>query len=92
MVFSFLLALLALTDYSSSTLFHGESYNLQCILNAHAALLAFLLTIRIHSDGNNAFFASWHLGSQSCEKVFRSVRRMTNTFSTVKNFSILGLL
>ena len=32
------------------------------------------------------------LGSQSCEKVFRSARSMTSTFSTVINFSLLGLL
>ena len=63
-----------------------------CIeLNAHA-LLTFLLTIRDHFDGNTAFFAPWLLGSQSCEKIFRSARSMTNTFSTVINFSMLGLL
>ncbi len=32
------------------------------------------------------------MGSQSCERVFRSLRSMTGTFSTVVNFSLLGML
>ncbi len=70
------------------------SYNeyIICIeLNAHA-LLTFLNTIRDHFEGKAAMFTPWLLGSQSCEKVFRSAGSMTNTFSTMINFSMLGLL
>ena len=60
-----------------------------CIeLNAHA-LITFLMTIR---ESNCESFLPWMLGSQSCEKVFRSARSMTSIFSTVLNFSMLGLL
>lgn len=31
-------------------------------------------------------------GSQSCEKLFRTMRSMSSTFSTVLNFGLLGLL
>ena len=37
-------------------------------------------------------FLPWLLGSQPCEKAFRAVRSMTSTFSTMINFSMLGLL
>ena len=62
-----------------------------CIeLNAHAIVM-FLLTIREHFKGSS-FFLPWLLGSQSCEKIFRSARSMTSTFSTIINFGMLGLL
>ena len=60
-----------------------------CIeLNAHA-LITFLITLR---EGGDALYMPWVLGSQSCEKIFRSARSMTSIFSTVINFSVLGLL
>ena len=37
-------------------------------------------------------YLPWLLGSQSCEKTFRLARSMTSTFSTMINFSMLGLL
>lgn len=40
----------------------------------------------------NTSFLPWHFGSQSCEKMFRALRSMTGTFSTIINFSLLGLL
>jgi hypothetical protein len=62
-----------------------------CIeLNAHALVL-FLLKVR-DSGLSGESFLRWKLGSQTCEKMFRSVRSMSSTFSTVINFSMLGLL
>ena len=64
----------------------------QCIeINAHS-LLALVFSIREDSDRKNDNFMPWLLGSQSCEKTFRSLCSMTSTFSTVVNFSLLGLL
>ena len=63
-----------------------------CIeLNAHA-LVVFLMTIRDNFFTGAFLFAPWKLGSQSCEKIFRSALSMTNTFSTIINFSLLGLM
>ena len=50
------------------------------------------MTTTEHFNSNASLFLPWLLGSQSCEKIFRSARSMTNTFSTMINFSILGLL
>ena len=60
-------------------------------LNAHA-LITYVLTIRDHFHGDFDKFLPWMLGSQTCEKTFRIIRSMSSTFSTVLNFSILGLL
>ena len=66
--------------------------HIQCIeLNVHAPLI-FLITIRDHFEGKAAMFTPWLLGSQSCEKVFRSARSTINTFSAMINFSMFGLL
>ena len=50
------------------------------------------MIIRDHFNADFSLFVPWQLGSQSCEKVFRSARSMSNIFSTVINFSLLGLL
>ena len=63
-----------------------------CIeINAHS-LLAFIITLRDKVNADEAEFLTWILGSQSCEKVFRALRSMTGTFSTIVNFSMLGML
>ena len=63
-----------------------------CIeLNAHA-LLTFLMNTRDNVNKNDIVFFPWLLGSLSCEKTFRSARSMSTVFSSVLNFSILGLL
>ena len=63
-----------------------------CIeLNAHT-LITFLLTIRDNFLNLEGCFRLWLLGSQSCKKIFRSARSMTNMFSTMINFGMLGLL
>ena len=64
----------------------------QCIeLNAHA-LLTFLMNARDNVNKDDVVFFPWLLGSQSCEKTFRSARSMSTVFSSVLNFSILGFL
>ena len=62
-------------------------------LNAHS-LIIYMMTLRDHvaSDYHDRLFTPWLLGSQSCEKVFRTARSMTSMFSTILNFGVLGLL
>ena len=60
-------------------------------INAHS-LLAITFLLRDEMKANSECFLPWMLGSQSCERVFRSLRSMTGTFSTVVNFSLLGML
>ena len=61
-----------------------------CIeLNAHA-LVTFLMTVRDSPSENT--FVPWLLGSQSCERMFRTARSLSSTFSTIINFGMLGLL
>ena len=63
-----------------------------CIeLNAHA-LVTILMNARDNADSNDVVFLPWLPGSQSCEGIFRSTRNMRTVFSSVLNFSILGLL
>ena len=40
----------------------------------------------------NYHYLPWLLGSQACEQTFRAARSMTDTFSTIINFSMLGFL
>ena len=58
-------------------------------LNAHAIVL-FLVILRDKKRSDS--FMPWLLGSQCCEKAFRTIRSMSSTFSTVINFSMLGML
>ena len=60
-------------------------------LNAHA-LITYLMTVRDSLPPNSRSFVPWMLGSQSCEKMFRTARSMSSTFSTVINSGMLGLL
>ena len=48
--------------------------------------------IRDALPDHSTCFVPWMLGSQTCERTFRSLRSMTGTFSTAINFSMLGLL
>ncbi len=94
MVYSFLFALLVSVYYCMIIQWKISflTMHIQCIeLNVHAPLI-FLITIRDHFDGTAALFAPWLLGSQSCEKVLRSAQSTINSFSTMINFSMLGLL
>ena len=56
-------------------------------LNAHSLISL----LRISRD-NGYQFLPWLHGSQSCEQLFRTMRSMSSTFSTVINFGLLGLL
>ncbi len=81
-----------ISSHSQYTLKHNflslNAY--MCVeLNAHA-LIIFLLTLREKKQSD--LFMPWLLGSQNCEKAFRAARSMTSTFSTIINFSLLGLL
>ena len=60
-------------------------------LNAHS-LLMYLLLLRDNYPQHSSSFSPWMIGSQSCEKIFRTLHGMTGTFSTMVNFSMLGLL
>lgn len=63
-----------------------------CIqINAHS-LLALIFMFRDVLPQHSDCFTPWLLGSQSFEKTFRSLRSMTGTFSTIINFSMLGIL
>ena len=57
-------------------------------INAHS-LITFIMTLR---ELDNECFLPWLLGSQSCEKIFRTVCSMSSTFSTIINFGMLALL
>ena len=59
-------------------------------LNAHS-LVTYIMTVR-DVFPNWDYFLPWMLGSQPCERLFRSARSMSSTFSTMVNFSLLGLL
>ena len=60
-------------------------------LNAHT-IVFYVIVIRDQWNGDCNYFVPWLLGLQTCEKTFRTVRSMSTVFSTVLNFSILGLL
>ncbi|CAG9814589.1 unnamed protein product [Phaedon cochleariae] len=57
-------------------------------LNAHALILV----IKKMYNDNPSEFCPWIMSSQPCEKIFRSIRSMTSTFSTVTNYSMLDIL
>jgi hypothetical protein len=64
----------------------GNAY--MCIeMNAHTLLMLTLILLDIVEQ-----FLPWMIGSQPCERMFRALRSMTGTFSTMINFNMLGLL
>jgi len=56
-------------------------------INSHC-LISFLLECK----SVNLPFMPWLLGSQPCEQLFRATRNMSSVYSTMINFSMLGLL
>ena len=60
-------------------------------LNAHA-LLTFLMSVCDNVSKTDIVFFPWLLGLESSEKTFRSAHSISNVFSSVLNFSILGIL
>ena len=74
-------------EYSIQNNFITEN-SYSCIeLNAHS-----LITLLQTARKSGHCFLPWLHGSQSCEKLFRTVRSMSSTFSTIVNFGMLGLL
>ena len=61
-----------------------------CIeINAHAIII---LVLSLRAQGLSECCFPWMLGSQPCERAFRAARSMTPTFSTMINFTVLGLI
>lgn len=61
-----------------------------CIeLNSHALLLA---VEKCRSRNSPEAFLPWLYSSQTCEKLFRQIRSMTSTFSTVVNFDMYEII
>lgn len=61
-----------------------------CIeINAHAIIILVLI---LRAQGSSEYCFPWMLGSQPCERAFRAARSMTPTFSTMINFTVLGLI
>lgn len=58
-------------------------------INAHSLLMSIIVLNRRNESER---FVPWLYDSQSCERMFRALRSMTGTFSTVINFNMLGLL
>lgn len=66
----------------------GNAY--LCVeLNSHS-LIAIIFNV-IHGDMPKEALRIWMGGSQGCEQVFRLLRSMTPTFSTIINFSLKGI-
>lgn len=63
-----------------------------CIeLNAHG-LVKLIKNFSKDPDIDANMFLPWKFSSQPCEQLFRALRSMTTTFSTVVNFSIKDIL
>ena len=64
-----------------------------CIeLNTHALITSLLvLRDRLSEIGSDSYLP-WMFGCQPCEKALHAARSMTPMFSTIINFSVLGLL
>ncbi|CAH1114817.1 unnamed protein product [Psylliodes chrysocephalus] len=76
--------------YTIKTNFLSSNCYLCIELNAHSLIHLILQfqNFELPSD----IFLPWLMSSQCCEKLFRSTRSMTSTFSTIVNFSIKDLL
>lgn len=55
-------------------------------LNAHGLL------ILIEKSRTTNQFTPWLCSSQPCESIFRKIRSMTSTFSTIVNFNLISIL
>ena len=81
--------LLCHEDYTLESNFISLNSYLCIEINAHA-LIIFVLMLRKY--GKSMYCLPWLLGSQPCEKAFRAARSMSPTFSTMINFTVLGLI
>ena len=78
-------------QYNLKNNFSTQNSFICIVLNAHALVLL-LITLRDNFDESLCNYIPWILGSQSCEKTFRSARSMSSTFSTIINFGVLDPL
>ena len=76
-------------QYTLESNFLSQNAYMCVELNAHGLII---LLIILRDTNQYTAFMPWLLGSQTCEKAFRAARSMTSTFSTIINFSMLGLL
>lgn len=81
--------LLLSSDYTLKQNFITSNAYMSIELNAHVLITA-VMTLGKLTQGKN--YLPWMMGSQNCEKIFWAARSITSTFSTVINFSMLGLL
>ncbi|KAE8752335.1 hypothetical protein FOCC_FOCC000807 [Frankliniella occidentalis] len=58
-------------------------------INAHALIQNI---VKFREEKSLQLFQPWLFSSQPCERLFRSARSLTSTYSTVANFSILEML
>ena len=64
-----------------------------CIeLNAHALIVLLVILRDYLPEYSLTCYAPWLLSSKPCEQRFCAARSMSNVFSTVINFAVLGLL
>ena len=78
-------------DYNIANNFISSNTYMCIELNAHS-LLVHILTLQLLLPPSNENFLPWLLGSQCCERLFRSARSMSSSFFTVLNFGILGFM
>ena len=77
-------------NYTLKTNFITDNAYMCIEFNAHAIIILIILLRDYY--GKEKAYLPWLLGSQSCEKAFRAARSMSSTFSTIINFSMLGLM
>ena len=77
-------------NYTLKTNFITDNAYMCIEFNAHAVIILIILLRDYY--GKEKAYLPWLLGSQSCEKAFRAARSMSSTFSTIINFSMLGLM
>ena len=61
-------------------------------LNAHALIVLLVFLRDSLADLSSKCYVSWLLGFQPCVQTFHAARSMSNIFSTMRNFGVLGLL
>jgi len=76
-------------DYTLERNFISLNSYLCIEINAHAIIILVLI---LRTQGLSEYCFPWMLGSQPCERAFRAARSMTPTFSTMINFTVLGLI
>ena len=71
---------------------HFVTANAYTCLELNAHMLTIIVVHTINGVLPPESLRVWKTGSQACEQLFRMLRSMTPTFSTIINFSLKGLL